>query len=173
MDADPAAAVSLTGVHHAYGKVIALRGLDLSIPSGSKLALVGPDGVGKSTLLGLIADDADTVDVLRDDLDGGLRLPLADGGDLQGLLLYGGIPLRLNVARTLDPAEADEADAERRQGQQPVRPRNHAHDASPMHCRYSASRRVASPPHSRALVGSAQSLPWKKRQRSSSAQAPA
>ncbi len=55
MDADPAAAVSLTGVHHAYGKVIALRGLDLSIPSGSKLALVGPDGVGKSTLLGLIA----------------------------------------------------------------------------------------------------------------------
>jgi hypothetical protein len=28
-----------------------------------------------------------------------------------------------------------------------------------MHCRYSASRRFARPPHRRALVGSAQSLP--------------
>jgi ribosome-dependent ATPase len=48
-------AVSLAGVHHAYGKSVALRDLGLSIPSGSKLAIVGPDGVGKSTLLGLIA----------------------------------------------------------------------------------------------------------------------
>ena len=31
-------------------------------------------------------DDADAVDVLGDDLDGGLRLPLTDGGDLQGCI---------------------------------------------------------------------------------------
>jgi ribosome-dependent ATPase len=55
MEAEPAAAVSLTGVHHGYGKAIALRDLALSIPLGCKLAIVGPDGVGKSTLLGLIA----------------------------------------------------------------------------------------------------------------------
>jgi ribosome-dependent ATPase len=55
MEADPAAAVSLSGVQHAYGKVIALRDLALAIPAGCKLAIVGPDGVGKSTLLGLIA----------------------------------------------------------------------------------------------------------------------
>ena len=120
----------------------------------------------------LLADDADAVDVLGDNLDGGLRLSLADGGGLQGLLLDGGIPLRLNVASAFDPTKANQGDAERREGHQPVRPRDHAHDASPMHCRYSASRRVASPPHSRALAGSEQSLPWKKRQRSSSAQAP-
>ena len=59
----------------------------------------------------LLADDADTVDVLGDDLDGGLRLPLAGGGGLQGLLLDGGIPLRLNVARTLDPAEPNQGDS--------------------------------------------------------------
>lgn len=40
----------------------------------------------------LLADGADAVDVLGDDLDGGLRLPLADGDDLRGLLLDGGIP---------------------------------------------------------------------------------
>ena len=54
MEADPAA-VSLSGVQHAYGKVVALRDLALTIPPGCKLAIVGPDGVGKSTLLGLIA----------------------------------------------------------------------------------------------------------------------
>lgn len=55
MDADPAATVSLSGVRHAYGRVVALRDLALTIPIGCKLAIVGPDGVGKSTLLGLIA----------------------------------------------------------------------------------------------------------------------
>ena len=43
----------------------------------------------------LLADDADAVDVLRDDLDGGLGLTQADGGGLQGLLLGGGVPMRL------------------------------------------------------------------------------
>ena len=62
---------------------------------------------------------------------------------------------------------------QRCQRQQPVRPRNQVHGAPPMHCWYSACRRVTSPPHSRALAGSAQSLPWKKRQRSSSEHAPA
>lgn len=55
MEADPSAAVSLSRVQHAYGKVVALRDLALTIPPGCKLAIVGPDGVGKSTLLGLIA----------------------------------------------------------------------------------------------------------------------
>jgi len=55
MEVEPAVAVSLSGVHHAYGKVTALRDLGLSIATGCKLAIVGPDGVGKSTLLGLIA----------------------------------------------------------------------------------------------------------------------
>jgi ribosome-dependent ATPase len=54
MEADPAA-LSLSGVQHAYGKVVSLRDLALTIPAGCKLAIVGPDGVGKSTLLGLIA----------------------------------------------------------------------------------------------------------------------
>jgi ribosome-dependent ATPase len=41
-------------VHHRYGARIALEDVSLSLPSGSTIGLIGPDGVGKSTLLSLI-----------------------------------------------------------------------------------------------------------------------
>ena len=50
-----ASVVSIQNLSHHYGKTVALRGLDLEIPSGKMVGLIGPDGVGKSTLLGLIA----------------------------------------------------------------------------------------------------------------------
>ncbi len=40
---------------HRYGRTHALAALDLHIEQGSSVAFIGPDGVGKSTLLGLIA----------------------------------------------------------------------------------------------------------------------
>jgi len=40
---------------HRYGKTQALASLDVRIEEGSSVAFIGPDGVGKSTLLGLIA----------------------------------------------------------------------------------------------------------------------
>ena len=48
-------AASLAGVTHRYGKVTALDALTLDIPSGRMIGVIGPDGVGKSTLLALIA----------------------------------------------------------------------------------------------------------------------
>jgi ribosome-dependent ATPase len=48
-------AVEVEGVTQRYGKTTALSGVTLSFRSGTATALVGPDGVGKSTLLGLIA----------------------------------------------------------------------------------------------------------------------
>ena len=45
----------LTGVRHLYRKAVALDGIDLSLPAGRLVGVVGPDGVGKSTLLSLIA----------------------------------------------------------------------------------------------------------------------
>jgi ribosome-dependent ATPase len=48
-------AVAVSGVAHRYGKVTALADIALSIRAGSATTLVGPDGVGKSTLLALIA----------------------------------------------------------------------------------------------------------------------
>ena len=52
---NPVAIATLTHVHHRYGKVVALDGIDLAIPAGCLAGIIGPDGVGKSTLLSLIA----------------------------------------------------------------------------------------------------------------------
>jgi ribosome-dependent ATPase len=47
--------VQIQGVTHAYKKVSAIDDLTLDIPAGLMVGLLGPDGVGKSTLLGLIS----------------------------------------------------------------------------------------------------------------------
>jgi len=47
--------VHIQGVTHRYGSVAALRNVNLEIPTGKMVGLIGPDGVGKSTLMGLIA----------------------------------------------------------------------------------------------------------------------
>ncbi len=47
--------VSIKDVTHRYGSVVALNGISLDIPSGIMVGIVGPDGVGKSTLMALIA----------------------------------------------------------------------------------------------------------------------
>jgi ribosome-dependent ATPase len=46
---------AVAGVTHRFGAVAALRDLDVQIPAGRMVGLIGPDGVGKSTLLGLVA----------------------------------------------------------------------------------------------------------------------
>ncbi len=45
----------LDGVSHRYGKAIALNDITFEIPGGATVGLIGPDGVGKSTLLSLLA----------------------------------------------------------------------------------------------------------------------
>ena len=47
--------VRLEQVRLHYGKVQALAGITLDIPSGRMVGLIGPDGVGKSSLLSLVA----------------------------------------------------------------------------------------------------------------------
>ena len=43
--------LSVRGVHTYYGKIIALRGVDLDVPKGQIVALIGANGAGKSTLM--------------------------------------------------------------------------------------------------------------------------
>ncbi len=47
-------AISLAGVSFSYGDTVVLRGIDLTIPVGEFLGIIGPNGGGKSTLLKLI-----------------------------------------------------------------------------------------------------------------------
>jgi len=45
----------LLGVSQRYGKTLALDAVDLELPGGCMVGVIGPDGVGKSTLFSLIA----------------------------------------------------------------------------------------------------------------------
>ena len=45
----------LDQVSHSYGKVLALNEVTLDLPAGQMIGLIGPDGVGKSTLMALVA----------------------------------------------------------------------------------------------------------------------
>ena len=63
---------SVVGVSHLYKKTCALDDIYVDVPSGRMVGLLGPDGVGKSTLLGLIAGarqiQAGTIQVLGGDM---------------------------------------------------------------------------------------------------------
>ena len=48
-------AVEVRGVVKRYGKVEALRGIDVTVNTGEKFALLGPNGAGKTTLFSILA----------------------------------------------------------------------------------------------------------------------
>ena len=52
---DVAMAVDIKGVRHHYGAAVALDDVSLRLPIGAMIGLIGPDGVGKSTLLALLS----------------------------------------------------------------------------------------------------------------------
>ncbi|NWN92096.1 ribosome-associated ATPase/putative transporter RbbA [Marinobacter adhaerens] len=52
---DTESVARLTSVSHYYGARTALENVSLDLPAGCMVGLIGPDGVGKSTLLGLVA----------------------------------------------------------------------------------------------------------------------
>lgn len=58
----------LRAVRKRYGKIVALDGLDLSIPSGAVFGLIGPNGAGKTTTFGIVGGyvrpDEGSVDLL-------------------------------------------------------------------------------------------------------------
>lgn len=47
-------ALEVTGVSHAFGRVAALRDIDLVVPRGRFVALLGVNGAGKTTLFSLV-----------------------------------------------------------------------------------------------------------------------
>ena len=93
-------AVEATDVRKRFGKVDALDGMELSVPTGSVFALLGPNGSGKTTfirtLVGLVKPDGGEVRVL------GTRMPDRDvlgriGYMTQAAALYADLSAEENV----------------------------------------------------------------------------
>ena len=68
----PAPALDIRGVDFSYGQVQVLFGIDLTVPAGEAVALLGTNGAGKSTLLkavcGLVQPSAGRVSYFGDDI---------------------------------------------------------------------------------------------------------
>jgi ABC-2 type transport system ATP-binding protein len=47
-------AVEAQELHKSYGDVVALRGIDLSVASGTVFGLLGPNGAGKTTAVRIL-----------------------------------------------------------------------------------------------------------------------
>ena len=46
-------AARVQGLFHRYGRTVALDDVTVEVPARCMVGLIGPDGVGKSTLLGI------------------------------------------------------------------------------------------------------------------------
>ena len=96
--------IELSSVHKAFGANRVLRGVDLSLPKGQSMVIIGGSGTGKSVLLkcvlGLVRPDAGTITVDGQDVTKGDRDAfLARFGMLfQGAALFDSMRVWENVA---------------------------------------------------------------------------
>ena len=79
-------ALKVRGLRKRYGSIVALDGLDLSVPNGVVYGFLGPNGAGKTTTMrllgGLIHADGGTIEMLGKPFDARDRRRLFDVGAL-------------------------------------------------------------------------------------------
>ncbi len=102
--ADIPPVVSLRGVSLRYGKVQALDNVSLDFPGGRMVGLIGPDGVGKSSLFSLIAG-ARTIQKGKVEVLGGDMAGTRHRGEVRGRIAYMPQGLGKNLYPTLSVLE--------------------------------------------------------------------
>jgi phospholipid/cholesterol/gamma-HCH transport system ATP-binding protein len=99
--------IRVRGLSKAFGSKQVLKDLDLDIPTGTSVVVIGGSGTGKSVLiksiLGIIEPDAGSIeidgeDVLRASRDRALELRGQIGMLFQGAALFDSLPVWENVA---------------------------------------------------------------------------
>lgn len=96
--------IELTNVHKAFGPKKVLQGVNLTIPKGSSMVIIGGSGTGKSVLLksvlGLVSPDSGSITLDDQEVGTGDRDAfLARFGMLfQGGALFDSLPVWQNVA---------------------------------------------------------------------------
>ncbi|MBN7785617.1 ATP-binding cassette domain-containing protein [Ponticoccus gilvus] len=154
--------IELTGLHKRFGDNAVLRGVDLTIPRGRSMVIIGGSGTGKSVLLkcilGLVTPDAGTIlldgqDVTTQDRDAFLA---RFGMLFQGGALFDSLPVWQNVAfrllrgrlaRSRDEARAIAIEKLRRVGLKPeVADRLPAELSGGMQKRVGLARAIAAEP---------------------------
>ncbi|MFN6952393.1 MAG: ABC transporter ATP-binding protein [Albidovulum sp.] len=96
--------ITLTDVHKSFGTNRVLKGVNLTVPSGRSMVIIGGSGTGKSVLLkcilGLVRPDSGTITLDGEDVQRASRDAfLARFGMLfQGGALFDSLPVWQNVA---------------------------------------------------------------------------
>jgi len=111
-----APAVELAGVHFSYGAEPVLRGVDLRVPRGATIAVVGATGSGKSTIIKLLTrlyerergaikiDNVDIRDIALDELRERVTVVSQDV-----ILFAGTLADNIALGKPYDRARLDEA----------------------------------------------------------------
>lgn len=112
---DTGIAVKGRGITKAFGDVVALDHVDVSVARGQIHGLVGPNGAGKTTLLGLflglaVADEG-SLEIFGDPVGRALAAPDGVSGFVDGPGLYPTLTAKQNLAKlvALRPDDATAA----------------------------------------------------------------
>jgi phospholipid/cholesterol/gamma-HCH transport system ATP-binding protein len=109
--------IQYRNVHKRFGEQVVLAGIELTVPQGERLAIVGPSGTGKSVLLkttiGLICPDRgdvliDDVSVVHGDRAQVEAVRRKAGYVFQNAALFDSLDVYENVAQGLSERELDE-----------------------------------------------------------------
>lgn len=113
--------IEITGVSKTYGDFVALKDIDLNIPTGQLTALLGPSGGGKTTLLRIIAglESADSGSVVIEGTDA-TRMPVQKrnvGFVFQHYAAFKHLSVARNVAFGLEIRKRPKDEVARRVGE--------------------------------------------------------